>query len=1119
MEGLFATSEARVITAYKVIKCNPSTTSAWTKKKQPKATGKERVICLTAERRSKRRGFKGSIHTCKPAGQGTYQVRKSWSLKHLTRLEAFPSNRPDGRPLAVELLFGGNAFSNEAKLACEAHTPSELMDLMGTLYLFAKKHEGRVFQVVGVDVKELERWGLSQAGNDLSLEGVGAFGAALLGDEEPAEVEAAFESAREGGGGSLVSAKEERDLAALLDLFALGVGDVEEFQERLQAELAALEAANVHAILEGGPMVASTVQRTGEAARAVDDLAETLAIFDLKLRHMREDIAAIEARNNRLERQARHNAALMDSLERLLERLVLPEQTERILNTSTFNYGMVPTLAEAGWDVWERLAALEPADPSRGTTGAGQLEAGLSEMSAVLEQRNRLQAVSRRWVERAGQFVTDELIHLADGVSMQNTVHSASRLQLPVHTAFHERAEALAPLLQVIQAMKPNALPPLADRYCTAINGLLRRELHAYTTELKRSAVARMASSAPEPDIVKGARKEALMPAQALHRRLSSVDSSAHAGDGSELLPHTALRRCLDAWVPLLIDECDFAAAFLLLYKPMDEVPGAGQDAFAGAGRPSMDKSHSTLERTSSVFEEGEEEDQPQEDSAPALPAPILTPEGSRQLSALMDGVVHDFMGMMEMVSKQHQLLAMPMLAEVLSWQGRVMHEPVAAPVANVLEKCAERLALLFTRYIQDMVLAVSRYDGRGTISLQDSVKSQHILPFFPNFVAWARRLETLLVGTDAEAEGVPETARHAAQLRTHSRSNSSESMRRLDDLRVDSFQQPPSWQEEGSYIERRGTLDDIDYMSDEEEGSPHDVSGSDTTRGASHAGRQGPAESVARRLQMEEGAGAVLPSQGSWGGPGGSQAASRSGSRSPTRSSRREGHVSSAAASARALGRAGMPERLPSPEDVTSVRDLVNASYAVVIRAMFAQLERMAGPDVKHGDRLRLENYTLLETELPALANKVPVLGFFVQAATAAKEAAMGIYVQQQLEYGKLWKLVEFSQRIDTLLEAVEVEEVAFQAGCQAAELRAVLATALAQPQRKLSNMHSRIHKHLGATAPKLAAEVWERLRKELMKRYVQLEEQMAMCYPSLQLVPSPQEMEAMCKAAAAAG
>ena len=65
-------------------------------------------------------------------------------------------------------------------------------------------------------------------------------------------------------------------------------------------------------------------------------------------------------------------------------------------------------------------------------------------------------------MERAGQFVTDELIHLADGVSMQSTTQSAARLQLPTHTAFHERAEALAPLLQVF---------PLC-------NGLTADELH-----------------------------------------------------------------------------------------------------------------------------------------------------------------------------------------------------------------------------------------------------------------------------------------------------------------------------------------------------------------------------------------------------------------------------------------------------------------------------------------------------------------------------------------------------------------------------------------------------------------------------------------------------------------
>lgn len=60
---------------------------------------------------------------------------------------------------------------------------------------------------------------------------------------------------------------------------------------------------------------------------------------------------------------------------------------------------------------------------------------------------------------------------------------------------------------QVVQAMRPSALPPLADRYCTAINALLKRELHAYASELRRLVSARMATAAPEPDILKGYKK------------------------------------------------------------------------------------------------------------------------------------------------------------------------------------------------------------------------------------------------------------------------------------------------------------------------------------------------------------------------------------------------------------------------------------------------------------------------------------------------------------------------------------------------------------------------------------------------------------------------------------
>lgn len=60
-----------------------------------------------------------------------------------------------------------------------------------------------------------------------------------------------------------------------------------------------LQAANVHAVLESGPFVQRVQMRLNDSISLIDDLDETLAIFDLKLRHMREDIAAIESRNNR----------------------------------------------------------------------------------------------------------------------------------------------------------------------------------------------------------------------------------------------------------------------------------------------------------------------------------------------------------------------------------------------------------------------------------------------------------------------------------------------------------------------------------------------------------------------------------------------------------------------------------------------------------------------------------------------------------------------------------------------------------------------------------------------------------------------------------------------------
>ena len=75
------------------------------------------------------------------------------------------------------------------------------------------------------------------------------------------------------------------------------------------------QAANVHAILESGPAVTGVAERLHHATSLLDDFEQNLTIFDIKLRHMREDIAAIEARNNSLELQARNNTKLLSKLE------------------------------------------------------------------------------------------------------------------------------------------------------------------------------------------------------------------------------------------------------------------------------------------------------------------------------------------------------------------------------------------------------------------------------------------------------------------------------------------------------------------------------------------------------------------------------------------------------------------------------------------------------------------------------------------------------------------------------------------------------------------------------------------------------------------------------------
>ncbi|KAL0020987.1 hypothetical protein WJX77_003610 [Trebouxia sp. C0004] len=1043
MEKVFASTEARVVAAYKVQKCIPSTTSTFsTKKKPPKSKGKERVICLTAERRTKRRGFKGSLHVCK-VSSGTMHIQKCYLLKYITRLEAFQSSVDAATPAYIELHLSNTTFTSETRKAFQVPGPL-LVDIIGSIYLFCKKHEKRPPAVSGIDTALLDTWAAQQQGKDSPLEGIGAFGAALLGGQD------SLDGPDRESPASLVSAKEERDLQTLLEMFAMGVGDVEQFQMRLQDELAALEAANVHAILESGPLVHKVQVRLNDSIGLIDDLDETLAIFDLKLRHMREDIAAIEARNNRLELQTRNNGKLMAALEEVLSRLDLPEDTQDLLDQTDFDDANLEDLVAGAWEVQDHMDCLaDAADNPRG------LERGLATMSAVAEQRTKLQALSMVFVKRACQYLSSQMAHLGDAVlanlsKLQGGVHRS----MPDHHNIRHRTRLLYPLLQVVQAIQPTALPGLREAYTQTMNVVIRKELRLYASNLRKAVAAHVGSSPSEPDMGLAHKRvdllEGLQGSKLSYSSRSDSDSPLHAhhvgtdlpslsnAKGYSLMPHSAWQALLDTCLPFLLAESKAAVDFLLLYNvaltaplPGSPVKHAGsnpvspnkskayqrstssQPSSPGGGRPQLSP---TRKRSTEVLAQSKA-------TKAGNQAEDLVPEGPRVLSGMLEGIQTDFQSLVDVVGKSNQILAVPMLSLTLTWAAKMKGNQQGQPLSELLADCCQRLRAHFAQFILDRVASISKFEGKGPIGLPggDSVKGHHLLPFLPAFTAFVTRLQELLVDVTftSHVESPPRTASVSSTKNPKQDDGDDGSKEEEDD--------------QGDNDDDLSIATITDEDDDDNDGDRDDLA-------ASFGRKQG----ANRKAAMHEQSVSVR-SQGSLQQPGGPAAL---------------GHD------------VVISYDIPLAQDLKDIREVVNPGYALLARAMFQTLERLAATDMKHGDRLRLESYAYFVTAISEAGQAVPVLQWHVRQAAAAKQRAMQAYVQQQLEHGKFWKLMEFSMHVEQLLREVGAEEVPFQLHYQATDLRALLQSTMHHVEKKVHSMLARVQKHMGNTSPALVAE-----------------------------------------------
>ncbi|MBA0837406.1 hypothetical protein Goarm_009566 [Gossypium armourianum] len=191
--------------------------------------------------------------------------------------------------------------------------------------------------------------------------------------------------------------------------YVMGIGEAEAFSERLKRELLALEAANVHAMLESEPLVEEVLQGLQAATHCVDDMDKWLGTFNVKLRHIREDIESLEM-------QSVNNKALIQELDKLLERLCVPSEYATCLTGGKFDEARMTQNIEACEWLTGALRGLE----------VPNLDSTYGNMRAVKEKRAELEKLKATFVRRASGFLKKYFANLVDSMMSDKNYFSQS---------------------------------------------------------------------------------------------------------------------------------------------------------------------------------------------------------------------------------------------------------------------------------------------------------------------------------------------------------------------------------------------------------------------------------------------------------------------------------------------------------------------------------------------------------------------------------------------------------------------------------------------------------------------------------------------------------------------
>ncbi|KAJ3677628.1 hypothetical protein LUZ60_003352 [Juncus effusus] len=480
---------------------------------------KPRVLAISTKTKGQK--TKAFLRVLKYSNGGFLEVAKIYKLKHLSKLEVV-QNDPTG--CTFTLGFDNLKNKSVAPPQWTMRNKDDRNRILMCILNLCKEVLGTIPKVQNIDIVEMALWAKE------NTPGISANQAPHQdGPIEETSNEVEIES-REAVERDLASQAEEEDMEALFETYLMGIGGAEAFSERMKRELLALELANVHAILETEPIVDEVLQGLEGATFCMEDMDEWLASFNVKLRHMREDIESIENRNNRLEYQSENNEALIKELDGLLELLRIPIEYEEILTVGSFDEEKMSKNIEACEWLTRAIQNLE----------LPKLDPCYVKMRAVREKRAEFILLRCTFVRRASEFLREYFPSVIDFMIQDRSNFSQKgQLKRPDHSDLRYKCRIYARLLQQIKSLDRTCLEPLRKAYCHSLNQLLRKEVNEFGNEVRAS--------------IKGGKRTGISFEGSLPV-VKQTDTSAVSEGYSKMIT---------AFIPLFVDESSFFTHFM----------------------------------------------------------------------------------------------------------------------------------------------------------------------------------------------------------------------------------------------------------------------------------------------------------------------------------------------------------------------------------------------------------------------------------------------------------------------------------------------------------------------------------------------------------------------------